>query len=193
MGPGIVILFWLLMAAIFGALWLASLVVLIIGRRKKSRLMSWLGGIPLSGLTLFACLAIALIAFGVIRSRNPRFVYQDTFREKPSPDVAGIQSDAWSFADSGHVYLRFRASESTFRRIAPKDVPKVTYAQYKDQMPGIAGDSPPAWWAPPTEATSEIYLLNSNFGKGKNFASETTLVTYDKDAGIVQYFYIGID
>jgi hypothetical protein len=60
-------------------------------------------------------------------------------------------------------------------------------------MPVISGDSPPVWWVPPTEATSEIYLLNSAAGKRKSFAWETTLVTYDKNTGTVQYFYIGID
>jgi hypothetical protein len=193
MGPGIVILFWLFVAAIFGGLWLLSLVVFIIGLRKRRPVFSWLGGVPLCGLTLLACLAVSAIAYGVIRSRNPAMVYQDTFHEKPSPDVAAIQSDAWSFADSGHVYLRFRATESTFRRIQPKDVSKVSYAQYREQMPVISGDSPPVWWVPPTEATSEIYLLNSAAGKRKSFAWETTLVTYDKNTGTVQYFYIGID
>jgi hypothetical protein len=193
MGPGFVILIWLLIAAIFGAFWLASLVVFIIGRRKKSRFMTWLGGIPLSGLTLLACLAIAVVGYGAIRSRNPRFVYQDTFHERPSSDVVAIQSDTWSFADSSHVYLRFHATENTFRRILPKDVPRVSYAEYREQMPVISGDSPPAWWIAPTEATSEIYLLNSAFGKGKKFASETTLATYDSSKGIAEYFYIGID
>ncbi|MHB1465324.1 MAG: hypothetical protein ACYCXU_09485 [Thermoleophilia bacterium] len=193
MGPLFVILFDLIAAAIFGAFWLTALIIFIIGRRKKVRPMTWLGGIPLIGLTLIAFTVIGLIGYSFVRSQNPQSVYEDTFQEPPSADVTEIQSDSWSFADSGHVYLRFQASDQTFQHILPKQLVRVSYEQYMRRMPGT-NLSPPEWWIQPSETTSEIYLLNdSGSGGGKRFATETTLMTYDERTTTVEYFYMGID
>lgn len=134
-----------------------------------------------------------MVGYSFIRSQIPRFVYEDTFNEAPSADVSEIQSDSWSFADEGHVYLRFHASDQTFHRILPKQLTKASYEQYRRQMP-ISNLSLPNWWIPPAETTSEIYLLR-DYGSvsGKGFASETTLMTYDHGTSTVEYYYLGID
>lgn len=193
MGPGFVILFWLIVAGVLGVIWLISLVIFLVGWWKKSRVLSWVGGVPLCGLTLIATLVASLVLIGFVRSSNPKSVYEDTFHEAPTPDVVGIQSDTWSFADSGHAYLRFQAGHQTFQRIRPKDLPRITYEQYRERMPVLLGDSQPSWWIPPTESTTEIYLLEATSGQGKSFSSETTMMSYDTNTSTAFYYFLGID
>ena len=192
MGPGCVIVVWLAVAAVVGNIWLACLLIFLFGRRRKSRLLVWLGGIPLIGITGIALLAGGVVGFAMIRSTNPRYVYRDTFHEPPSSDVRHIRSKVWSFADEGEVFMRFEASPETFRRIVPEKMEKVSYPDYKKKMPGN-NLKPPAWWSPPTEQTSEIYIAVPDFGHGERFASETKLLTYDATTETVLYFYLGID
>src|ERR1700719_1989474 len=122
MGPVFVIFFWLLIAAVFGFFWVAGLVIFLIGRRKHSRLMIWLGGIPTVCLTLIAVAIGGLLGYGIIHVTNPRYVYKDAFGEPPSSDVSSIRSKVYSFADEGHVFLTFKAGLETFHRIVPKNL-----------------------------------------------------------------------
>jgi len=135
---------------------------------------------------------VGLVAFGLLRSTNPRYVYHDTFHEKPSVDVQHLRSRVWSFADTSDVFIRFEASPETLHRVLPKAMQRVSYADYKRRMPGNNLD-PPAWWRPPNSTTSEIYLRVPESGHGDHFAFEKTLMTYDASTKTAQYFYLGID
>jgi hypothetical protein len=191
-GPGFVIIIWLIIAAFVGSIWLACLVAFIIGKLRKSRLLMWLGGIPLVLITVLVVGVVGLVGFGIMRATNPRYVYQDTFHEKPSSDVRHLKSRVWSFADEADVFMRFEASVATFHRILPPNMEKVSYADYKKRMPGNNLEPPP-WWSPPTEATSGIYIRVPKWGHGERFASESTLISYDMANNTVMYFYLGID
>jgi hypothetical protein len=79
MGPLFVILFWLVVAGVFGVFWIIALTLCIIGKPKHSRLMIWLGGIPLAILTAIAFGILGLTGYGIIRATNPRYIYQDAF------------------------------------------------------------------------------------------------------------------
>ena len=192
MGPGFVILIWLFIAGVFGSFWIAALVIFLIGRRKRSRLMMWSGGIPVVCLTTMALGIAGLFGYGIIRVTNPRYVYKDSFGEPPSTDVSRIRSKVYSFADEAHVFLTFKATPETVHRIVPKTLRRVSYGEYGRKMPGN-NLVPPSWWKAPNESTSEIYLLATDFGEGKRFATETILVSYDNETKTVMYFYLGID
>ena len=192
MGPGCVILVWLIVAAVGGGIWLGCVLLFLIGKLRKSRLIMWLGGVPLALVTIVVVGLVGLLGVAMVRAMNPSYVYEDTFHERPSPDVRHLKSSVWSFADEGHVFMRFEASPETFHRIVPRKMKKVSYSDYKKTMPG-SNLKPPAWWSPPTEATSEIYISVPDFGHGGQFASETRLMTYDAATGTAMYFYIGID
>ena len=194
MGPAFVILFWAILAGIFGFFWLVSLFLFVIGWRKKKNWLKWLGLIPLVGLTVVALIITVVISIGIVRGITPKYVYTDTFGERPSHDVTNIKSKVWSFADEADVHIQFQTSPETFHRLIPKDLERVTFEKYKEKMPTIAGEeSAPKWWLPVTQSTSEIYLLSTEFGKGKRFATETILMTYDAPTRTAQYYYIGID
>jgi hypothetical protein len=122
-----------------------------------------------------------LIGYGILRASNPRYVYEDTFRERPSGDVVGIRSKTFSFADEGHVFMSFKGSPETVHRVVPKELKKVSYAEYCREMPGNNSN----------EKTTEIYLLVSDLGAGRRFASESTLMTYDTETKTVMYSSLG--
>jgi len=190
MGPGIVILFWLIIAAIFGFFWLIALGFFYFGIRRKKRWMAWLGGVPLFGSTFLVLLVMGLIAYLSVRASMPHFLYEDTFHQPPAPDVADLKSKTWSFADSADTYIQFTASKSTFERLLPPGSRRVSYKDFQDQV--YNNEIPPAWWTPPGP-DDEIWLLQPDYGKGKSFASETTYMAYNEKSRSVRYFYLGID
>jgi hypothetical protein len=98
----------------------------------------------------------------------------------------------YGFADEAHVFLTFKAPPETVHRIVPKNLKRVSFEDYKRQMPG-SNLVPPSWWKAPDTSTTEIYLLSPDYGAGQKFASETTLMTYQGETNAVMYFYIGID
>ena len=66
MGAGIVLAVWLGAAGLGLGVWLAALGAFVIGRRRQSRRLSWLGGVPLVGGTL----AIAALAGAALYAWN---------------------------------------------------------------------------------------------------------------------------
>jgi hypothetical protein len=158
-GPGCVIVIWLAVAAVVETIWLVGLLTFLFGRRRKSRLLIWLGGIPLVVITCIALLVGGLFGFVMIRSMNPRYVYRDTFHEPASPDVHHIRSKVWSFADEAEVFIRFEARPETFRRIVPEKMEKVSYSDYKKKMPG-SNLKPPAWCHRPASRLQRFTSLS---------------------------------
>lgn len=153
----------------------------------------WLGGVPLLAISALGLALAGLVGFEVLRSTIPRYVYQDTFHEKPSADVEHLQSRVWSFADEGEVFLRFQAGPETVHRVVPRMMQRVSYPDYCRRMPP-RHIKPPAWWQPPTEATSEIYLSLPERGReGDQFGFETRLMTYNVATKTAMYFSLGID
>ena len=183
---------WLCAAVVLGLGWLAFLLGFIAARRKRWRAVGWLLAVPVALIPLLVVGLAGLVAFNAVRASIPRYVYEDTFREPPSADVRNIKSKGWGFADSAHLFLRFQASPETFRRIVPKEMQKVTFAEYQKRMPG-SNVSAPDWWAPPTENTPEIFLRLPDWGNGQSFASESELMTYDPATQTAMYFFVGID
>ena len=192
MGPLFVIVFWLILAGIFGILWIGSLIAFLVGRRKKKRLLKWLGFVHLTGLTLLALLIAGLFAVRAVRAITPEYVFADSLGEKPSADVVNIRSKVWSFADSAEVYLQFQASPETFHRLMPKGLTRLGTGKYNNDMGGVDRDWPD-WWRSMDPAISEIYVLETNFGEGKKFATERILMMYDPQRRVVQYHYLGVD
>ena len=137
----------------------------------------WLSGVPLLTIPAIGIAIVGLVAFGLLRSTNPRYVYQDTFHEKPSADVRHLRSRVWSFADEGDVFLRFEASPETVHRILPKAMRRVSYPEYKQKMP-VNNINTPSWWQHPTATPSEIYITVHYFRHAYHFASASTLMTY---------------
>lgn len=144
MGPGIVILFWGVIAGVGALVWLGGLVLFIIGRKRKSRLLQWVGGAPFVTLSIFCVIAASMFSYFLVRAWVPRYVYEDTFHQKPTNDVKDIKSSTWSFADSADVYLKFKTTYKTFKEIVPKNLARVSYNEYLEKMP-LTDESLPIW------------------------------------------------
>ncbi|MDP1581395.1 MAG: hypothetical protein Q8M02_14070 [Candidatus Didemnitutus sp.] len=162
MGPGIVILFWLFVAALFSGIWVVSLVVFLISRKKDWRIVKWLSGAALGGTTFLGLLCLSLMGYGVIRATTPKYVFEETFGSKPSPQVFDIQSKVWWFADEGSTWLSFKADSATFESLVPKHLSRMSSEEYK-KVAGYYSGELPTWWQPPLdESASEIYFFVQN-------------------------------
>jgi hypothetical protein len=192
MGPLFVILIWLFLAGMFSAFWVGAFLLFNSGRRRKSRIATWTGGVLLVCITLPVIAAVGLVANSYARRNNPRLHYADIFHERPTTDVKDLRNESSSLADSEHTFMRFKTSPETFHRIVPKHMKKIGYRDYQKERPG---DNlvVPSWWRSPTENTTEIYLFVPDWGSGRRFASESELLTYDAATKTVMYFFIGID
>jgi hypothetical protein len=193
MGPAFVLLFWLILAGIFALFWAASLVIFIVGLVKKKKWLKWLGFAPLAGLTLLALLVGSVFGVGVMRAISPKYVFTDTFGEKPGSDITNIKSKVWSFADTADVHLQFQTSSETFQRLLPKELKRVAFEEFLAKASDY-NHAWPDWWQPINGSTTEIYWLNTSLGeKGRKFSTERILMTYDQKMRLAQYCYLGID
>src|SRR5437762_1645323 len=98
MGPGIVLFFWLLIAAVFAAVWAVAVVLFAIARRKKWRVMKWVSAVPMIAIPVFGLIVGGFLVFGILRSMNPGSVFKDTFHQSPDGKVRGIKSQVFWFA-----------------------------------------------------------------------------------------------
>ncbi len=192
MGPGFVILIWLIIAAILGTIWLGTLVLFIVAWRKRWKVLKWLSGIAVVGGVVVALAAGSLLAYGLVRNSVPRYVFTDVFHTKPTENIRDIRSKVYWFADTGSIYLCFQTDIATFRKLIPKALPKVTKAEFEERGWHESGEHP-SWWQPNTSDSDEIYFQATEFGKGKTFATETTWMVYDSQRQLGYYRFLGID
>jgi hypothetical protein len=193
MGAGIVLIFWIILLGILGSCWLICLCVYRRGKKSGNKVIRWIGLIPLGGVSLLFVALSTLIFLNVVRLSVPRFVYADALGHKPTADVAGLKSKAWSFADTTVIFLQFKVSSNTLPQIVPKGLERVAPSEFMNRFHSSALDSPPKWWVPITGAPGEYFMHISIGGEGKRHSSEWRFMTYDPSSGIGQYFYIGID
>ncbi len=192
MGPGFVLIFWLFIAGVFALIWAAAVGLFILSWVKKWRVVKWLSGLAAGGLTAIGLLIVGLFTYGIIRSMNPSAVFEGTFHRAPASNVRNLQSKVFWFADTGSTYLRFETDAETFRSLVPPDLPPVTHREYLEKR-WHSTDPGPDWWTYDFPASAEIYLKATEFGEGKQFASEMTLMVYVAEQRLAYYHFIGID
>jgi hypothetical protein len=198
MGPGIVILFWLVVAGIYGFIFLVLAGLCILGWKKRWIWLKWLTGIPAACMALLAISLTLLLTCGILRSMNPRSIFKDTFGESASAEVKDIHSKMWWFADTGSVYLTFKTSETEFRRLVPSGLTERTAAEMERETPGESGSSAPSWWTYRYQSGWIYFLRNDdNFGQDKpakkGFFNETEYFAYDPNTKTAYYRFLGID
>jgi hypothetical protein len=192
MGPLFVLLFWGIIAAICGGIWIAAIVFFFISRKKQWKLAKWFSGSVVVTMPLLGFILVSVKAFGIVRASIPQYVFKDTFHRPPGESVRNINSKVWRFADEGNVYIRFETDIGTFRKLVPEGLPKVTKEEYEKKGWSESSD-PPSWWKPSFAPSDEIYLTATDFGNGKTFASEMTIYTYDTKSQVAYYHFLGID
>jgi len=196
MGAGFVIMFWLIALGIIGAVWCGLVVLSIVGWKQKKPWLKWLAGVPAALMLAFGLLIGGLLAYGTLTSMSPNSVFTNTFHEAPSAKVSDIESSLWWFADTGSVYLRFKANEEEFRRLVPRRMTEHTMEAIKEAAPSESGSELPAWWNYQYQP-NWIYFFRDNRKPGSpsthGFSHETEYFAYDPKTEHAYYRFLGID
>ncbi len=162
--------------------------------RKRKGASKWIVGAIFGGLSLINALFLWSLGYSFVRSSVPRYVFEDTFHEKPASGTTVIRGDSSGFVDSAGKVLAFRTDRATFDRIRPADLDHVAndskaYRFHAHSLPG--------WWRDPGHDT-EIWMdefdgtMAPSPTKGQRYYSECTIMTWNPD-GLVQYYWEGID
>lgn len=192
MDPRFILLFWLLVAAIVGAVGAGAVVLFMVARRKQWVAAKWISGTLAAAIAAAVLGAVGLICYGFVRTSVPRFVFEDTFKRPVPPNVRNIQTKTWWFADKGITYMSFTAERETFERLVPPGLVKVSPEElkrrgWKERTVDVD------WWTPLSPEATEIYFLTSGPEGGRTFNSETTLMTYHPGTQRAYYHFLGLD
>ena len=191
MSAGLVAFFWLILAGIYGFIWLIFLTLFIVGKIKKSRVLSWIGGVPLALSTTFALIFLGTVAWGIISVSKPSNVYKITFGTPPPADVTDLQSQYWYFADTGSTYLKFKTSPATIKKLTANNWHQLTKEKLKgENFENLESDDTPSWWKPRKTSSTLVYTASMRFN---DFASEEETLIYDPANQQTYYTFIGID
>jgi len=196
MGAGLVILFWLIFAGIYGCIFLAFAGLWFWGRKKNITWLKWLGKVSAIGMAMIAIFLVAFIAWGIIRSMNPRSIFKEEFGIAPPTAVSKIQSSYYWFADTGDVYLRFQTSQEEFDKLVSGNLKKKTAEEMKRDTPSEYGGGTPDWWDYQIQSEWIYYLrvYSSEKESGlKGFFWETEYFAYNPKTQTAYYHIVGID
>ena len=188
MGPAFVILFWGIVAVIFGVLWLALFSALVIGVRKRIRWLKWLAGVPLTLLSFAASTIILLVGYGIYLSFQPEEAFQTAFGQRPPASIDKLQSKNWAFADSGSIHLRFECPPETLASLVSSNFTTASRATIVDKL---QTDQFPSWWTLPPETNEVVFYLCENCKD--QFSFENEILVYNRDTRTALYYYLGID
>jgi hypothetical protein len=178
-GPMLMILIWAAAAAVFLTL---CIVFWTVGKRRRD----WL---PLK-LTLGVALCFFLLlggwyGLGFVAG----YVFYDNFGFAPTRDVTELEGYRFSALGHGTAYLRFRASPETVRRIVGAkyvEIPREEFGRWME-----ARESPPRWWQPLAGNPTRFYQ-GHHLDNGYAVLS-TAIVSYDEEAGVVHFKWLGLD
>lgn len=151
---------------IFLAVWMASIWIF----RLKHKV--WLGLLSLPVFT------VLLLGFDASVSK-PSAIFTRTLGFSPTPDVEIIESSEWEGPDWHTVYLRFRASPNTVKRITSRGLRRT--------RPDSAERHGPIGWHP-SSPPDQLYHGVFN---GRNFATEEECLAYDD--GTAEFWSDGSD
>jgi hypothetical protein len=196
MGAGLVIFIWLILAGMYGCIFLAFTGAWFWGRKKNITWLKWLGKVSAIGMATIAIFLVAFIAWGIIRSINPRSIFKEEFGIAPPASISKIQSSYYWFADTGDEYLRFQTSQEEFDKLVSTNLKKKTAEEMKRDTPGEYGGDTPDWWDYQIQSDWIYYLRvysSANESGLKGFFSEDEYFAYNPKTQIAYYHFIGID
>jgi hypothetical protein len=158
MGPGLFILFWLVIAALYSLAWFTCYELYRWLRKSSSTLTKIIGAIPLTAISCLGLAFLGLVVYMVIRNTNPHYVFVDTFQEAPMADIANIKSDVSWGSDYLEKFLAFDGNRETFIRLCAEStiewsISENTLERYQDFM---WSREPPHWWGPIVAGKSSV-------------------------------------
>jgi hypothetical protein len=195
MGPGFVILFWAIIGTILAGVTITGLVFFLVGKFTHKRWLTWIGGTSfLGGGFLLGLLVVGAVVSAIllVAPLPASWVYWGEFGVKPPPDVSNLKGSMWSFADSGHCYLRFVCSTNTVEQIQQKySFKEVSREEFVERLTASSAlQNPPSWWKP-IEDDFAICYTTTNLHK--SFSHTEGILSFNPTNGVVYYFSVGID
>lgn len=184
----LLILFLLAVAPV--VFWLGSLALFIVGRKRQSRLQSWLGGAAFALVSGAGLWFIYLCAFPP--PSDSTNVYRAAF-EAPSRDVTALQSSEDGFRDWSSAHLKFRAAPQTIERITAPGWRPIAAKDWKDVGAFSRDEEAPKWWRPQSSPTTRVFYFyaTKRLGHYSNMEDETLI--YDAATHQAYYSYNGVD
>ena len=159
-------IFWLFAVCVLGVLSTPFIVIFIIGIRKRSRVMKWLGGIPAAGFLSLAGLVLIAVFIGMVHpfwettsSKKIHESFVSTFNFQPGSDFVPLHQGVLGVNDAGRLYLQFQASPATFEKIQAMKFEPIKQWEFFEFT---GGPNAPTWWLP-TNQIGGVYYQNSEW------------------------------
>lgn len=194
MGLGFIIVGWLLIIGILFITWLASLLLFIWGRKRKSLILKYLGGIPLGIssfigilLVLFFCYAVFMAGLNLL---SPSYVFKDSFGFSPTQDVRHLKGYTIVFGDGSDTYLKFQAEPKTIDKIVNTRFKEISEVEFKEMMKRGAVMDPPKSWNVLNGQPNKFYATNDYRNIER---SNPAILCYDTTSYWVYFHYWEIE
>jgi hypothetical protein len=153
-----------------------------IARKEKWRVVKRLSGLVFVPCGLVVAAWLILYTSEAIYERLPGSAFKAAFGQRPPPGTVVLHGRLYEFFDSERVELAFRAEHTTFDRLRPLEMKRVSVDTYHEYVMRY-----PPWWSEPG-ATTEIWLLEYPFDKtppGKE--TGVTVMTWN-GGGFTQFY-----
>jgi hypothetical protein len=188
------LIFWLFVICVLGALSIPFIVLFIIGIRRRSRLLKWMGAIPAAGFLTVAGLVLFSLIMGIVHpyadttnktTIRQSFVYNFDFQ--PGPDFVPLHQRIFGVEDTGRMYLQFKTAPVTFERIRAKKFETISQWEFFSYT---GRPNAPPWWIQTNQAGG-VYYKNADW-KGP-FHGNQAHIFYQPESNLVYFCTEGSD
>lgn len=177
--------------AALAALWVGFIVLFIVGWKRKKTWMKLLGGIP----ALFMVGLGALLIYSWVASPRPDESFKMAFGELPSEKISNLRGYAGGWTDSYECYLRFKTTETEFRRLMPSELVELSVAEVTAKTPTNYGSGTPAWWDHKFDSQWKYFYRKSTKTslQRQEFQRQYIYFSYDPINQVAYYHFFGLD
>jgi hypothetical protein len=186
--------FWVLIICVLAVLAIPFLILFIIGVRKRSRILKWIGGVPVTGFLVLVVLLFGSFVISIVHpysdttnGQTIRQSFVSNFDLQPGSDFVPLHQRIFGVADTGCMYIQFKASPVTFERIRAK---KFETIQQSEFFSHTGGPNAPPWWVQTNQAGG-IYYKNADW-KGPFYGNEAHIF-YQPESNLVYFCTEGSD
>ncbi|HZG50589.1 MAG TPA: hypothetical protein VEZ40_00515 [Pyrinomonadaceae bacterium] len=178
MGIGLIILFWVAVAALLLAAYL--------GLARASRRWPRARSLKKVFVAVVAALVVPVIILAALDFAGnffPGRVFKASFGFSPPPGVAELEGRKVVLGDGGEAYLRFKADKPTVERLIGGRF------RLHAGMPSFPPSTPDYW--KPVSTPSTRYYRADRFDD--SFAFSQAFLIYDEATGVVHFHWSGVD
>jgi hypothetical protein len=188
------IIFWAFVILAFSAISIPFIILSIIGFRKRSNWMKWLGAVPSVLILGSAFCGFCLLLYGFIHpwqeTTDPKSIresFVDSFGFDPGEGFIPIGCKSYCLADSGYIYLKFQAPEITLEKIRYQGFKAI---DFPNELNAAKNSSIPKWWL--QGKCESITAFKNDTWKGV-FHTNTAYLLHDTNTNFTYFYSEGVD